>query len=284
MNSDVFRIAWACFLGGFIGALVALQFKPNLMWVGVVVGGLVGYVSYSYRQIINAAKIVWNRMPERRDLHDMWLWVKIGLMICLPNVILCGIAIVALIAFCGVVTFDVPFAMGEIKSDGILMSARLQYSHPYWYYLGGTLLVYAMLGVLNMIVSLRMFRQGFNREEMEMIRFAQKICLGATPGFLAVCIPVVVFLLGMGLLTFAWIGVLWVIQWLGGLLGKLVGGTFILIHSDARLICGTDAALGAFIGFSLNNALVGGITGALIGVLHYKFASMYFNKLVPKTA
>jgi len=56
--------------------------------------------------------------------------------------------------------------------------------------------------------------------------------------------------------------------------------TFKLVHSDLRLLCMTDAMFGALVGYFCGNALVGGITGALLGVLNYRFISVKWLKLV----
>lgn len=40
------KIFTACAIGSFIGALVALELQPLWWWLGLVIGGLVGYLSY----------------------------------------------------------------------------------------------------------------------------------------------------------------------------------------------------------------------------------------------
>ena len=56
---------------------------------------------------------------------------------------------------------------------------------------------------------------------------------------------------------------------------------FLLIHSDMRVLCMTDAALFAGVGYFLGSALWGAILGGLFGVLNYKVVSEYILGIVP---
>jgi hypothetical protein len=58
---------------------------------------------------------------------------------------------------------------------------------------------------------------------------------------------------------------------------------FRLIHSDIRLLCGTDAAIGACIGYFSHSALIGAIAGGMLGVLNFEIISIRVLKLVPAT-
>lgn len=54
---------------------------------------------------------------------------------------------------------------------------------------------------------------------------------------------------------------------------RFVLGVLRLIHSDIRLLCGTDAAIGAVVGFLFGYAIVGAIIGGFLGVLNYELVS-----------
>jgi hypothetical protein len=56
---------------------------------------------------------------------------------------------------------------------------------------------------------------------------------------------------------------------------------FVEIHSDIRLLCGVDAAIGAGIGYFTDNTLIGALAGGLFGVLNYYLISIKLLKLVP---
>jgi hypothetical protein len=77
--------------------------------------------------------------------------------------------------------------------------------------------------------------------------------------------------------------ILWIIRkvpFIATFLGQVAKRTFILIHSEIRLLCMTDAMLGALAGYFCGNALIGGVAGAILGVLNYKLVSVRWLKLV----
>lgn len=57
-----------------------------------------------------------------------------------------------------------------------------------------------------------------------------------------------------------------------------------IIYSDMRLLCGTDAALGAAIGYFAGNPIIGAAAGGIIGVLNFELVSKRLLKLVPRIA
>lgn len=64
---------------------------------------------------------------------------------------------------------------------------------------------------------------------------------------------------------------------------RFVKKYFIIIHSDFRLSCALDAAIGTSIGhFSGNNAIVGLIAGGIAGVMNYGFISRKLLRLEVK--
>ena len=54
---------------------------------------------------------------------------------------------------------------------------------------------------------------------------------------------------------------------------------FVLIHSDIRLLCGVDAAIGAGIGYFAGSVIVGMFAGGLFGVVNYEVVSKRLLKL-----
>jgi hypothetical protein len=56
---------------------------------------------------------------------------------------------------------------------------------------------------------------------------------------------------------------------------------FLLIHSEMRLLCLFDAALGSVIGYFAGNVLIGAIAGGVLGVLNFEILSRRILRLVP---
>ncbi|MBI2410046.1 hypothetical protein HYV30_03335 [Candidatus Kaiserbacteria bacterium] len=56
------------------------------------------------------------------------------------------------------------------------------------------------------------------------------------------------------------------------LLVRFARHLFVLVHSEMRLLCFCDTALGAAIGYYLGHAVFGALAGGLLGVAHYAVA------------
>ena len=56
---------------------------------------------------------------------------------------------------------------------------------------------------------------------------------------------------------------------------------FILVHSELRLLCGVDAAIGALVGFLIGSVVLGALAGGLLGLLNYELVSKRWLKCVP---
>lgn len=52
------------------------------------------------------------------------------------------------------------------------------------------------------------------------------------------------------------------------------------VHSEFRLLCAVDAAIGTAIGYYSGNAIVGAMAGAIFGVLDYEIVSIRLLKVV----
>lgn len=58
--------------------------------------------------------------------------------------------------------------------------------------------------------------------------------------------------------------------------------TFRYIHSDVRLLCGVDAAIGAGVGYFTGDMLLGALFGGLFGLLNYRVVRTYIFKISPQ--
>jgi hypothetical protein len=65
-------------------------------------------------------------------------------------------------------------------------------------------------------------------------------------------------------------------------IGRFIKTFFILIHSEMRLLCGVDAAIGAGIGYFYGNPILGMLFGGLFGVLNYEVVSKRLLRLPSK--
>jgi hypothetical protein len=66
------------------------------------------------------------------------------------------------------------------------------------------------------------------------------------------------------------------------LVGKFFMELFQYIHSDVRLLCGMDAAIGAGVGYFAGDMLIGALFGGAFGLLNYKIVRTYIFKISPQ--
>ncbi len=55
------KIALSCFIGGTLCCTVALIFTPIYWWFGLIAGFAGGYISYEFREVLNAIPIAWRK-------------------------------------------------------------------------------------------------------------------------------------------------------------------------------------------------------------------------------
>lgn len=264
------KVFIACALGGGVGALIALQLTPFFWWIGVLFGGLVGYLSYEFKTVMQAASIAWRMAGEgvpnllrivfsRRLLKGLIEVVTILLnvfIVLLPLGIAAFIAIslsgadpmkvylpVILISLTPVFLVGM---VGPIIFADIRASARTGKEHS--------------LNLGDTIVTLDLLYFNFILVPSSIAKAIWWLIRRTLPA-----IKLIVLALYWGVI----------------LLIKFVKYLFILIHSDLRLLCAMDAVIGAIIGFSASNALIGALAGGVIGVLNFELISKRLLHLVP---
>jgi len=247
------KIGLACFLGSFIGALMALQFHL-FWWIGVIIGGAIGYISYSFKEIPATVKRVWTEMPEPKVIGKSLINVSIET----------GKSVLgALVAILAVVVLVIAIALwfNSLKQACLFIYGGFDVAKlytSYWYWVGGTLIMY-------IFVLLFLIADGGDR--ILGFRIASIAILAGTPALSFITVPAVVLLIA---------GVaLWLVR-------HLLWRTIKLVHSDIRLLCMMDSLVGALVGYFTGNALIGGLVGCALGVVDYKLVSVRFLKLAPK--
>lgn len=266
MNTEK-RIALACFIGAVIGALLALQFNHYFWWAGILLGGVTGYLSYEFKVVMLAVKsvsgIVWREMTQQEYNIPAIPFDKIktvGKLVALMILVLASFCFVLVLALLVVASWAIvilflnlfPEDPGVLSKTGFTLACLLP----------GLALVSYVCQVFHEE------RPDPSHVNSAMIKLAIKafICLNGV-AFLCFVIPR---------------GLLWLIRRIPlavNFLIWVVKRTLILIHSEIRLLCMTDAMLGAFVGYFCGNALVGGVVGAVLGVVNYKLVSVRWLKL-----
>lgn len=248
MQKESWKVFLACAFGAGIGALVALQVNHWFWWIGLLVGGLTGYLSYEWKAVIKA-------IPRAFRATTSWRPPKYALAFALWE----PIPILNLIFF--------PVAI-------LLCLIREQVFWP-------TLFVVCLAMATSFVTVFPVFfllasMESTDREEESRAREVKKLRRVAFHTFPPVVlfwhlprglywlirrVPWFLAEVGRGLLAIAII--------FGRFLGRFSWQMFIRIHSERRLICGVDAMIGASIGYFAHHVIIGALAGGIIGLINH---------------
>ncbi len=249
MESKWQKVFVACALGAFIGGIVALQLNGYFWWVGLIAGGFVGYITYEFKAVLQAIPKAWRVVIGWRPNVEYWkAFGKLSVYFTLF-----------------ISTITVPLAILFL-----LISAEDITAYGY-------LLITPLMGLLMARVMTSDYNEGeYQSVVQEFRRFARFNALTTcwyVPKYL---------LLGM---WYSLKGTWWLLR--RGIpvtvvaITRFIWQVFKLIHSDERLLCGVDAAIGALVGYFTGNALIGAVFGGIFGVANFELVSKRLLHLVP---
>lgn len=255
MNKSL-KIFIACFLGAGIGTLTALQLNGYFWWVGLLVGGLIGYLSYEFKKVRRAIPKAWHAVKGWKPNKERWKvgWMMFWALVSFLSTILLAFSLllfidmetsvwttfVAIFGFSFLVsllmTIGIVSDMGVERFEKELGDAREMFKNfnpikVYFYYVPK----YIVLGLFHF----------FKGTIYVLVRI---------PGFL------------WGIIT---------------TIALFIKTLFTMIHSEIRLLCGIDAAIGATIGYFAGSVIIGAVSGGLFGLLNYEILSKRILHLVP---
>lgn len=246
-------------LGVIIGTMLSFSVQPAFWWIGVVIGGTVGYFSYCFREVGQAVREV-GQMMIKPNFRKGLLTVIVGL--------------VAVVWF--VVAFMIPAmflilllleSFGDDPAFLSLVFARLL--AIIWLIIAGGCGFQFMIEISGDAIDGSRWRYLW-----KFILFLNPISLVTYWPIRVLCVLAVAIADNIGS-ALAW-------------MGKFTIAVLVLIHSRERLLCLLDAALGSAIGhfLCLNRpgyyVLIWAIVGGLLGVAHYELISKRLLKVVPR--
>ncbi len=243
MNKRLQQIFFASAFGSFIGTCIAFQMYHTFWWIGMLVGGGVGYLTFDSGQVVRAVKNLSFSQEELGKFgRDAFVvFSMIGHM---------------LIPF-GVMVGTVFFLRSGGYSEDFITGVVFFVEFPFWI---GALLISIKFLTTENVVLLRDWK-----------------------GPLMWYNPLTALFLGLPILLFFFArAVPLLIRYLPSILRAIesfVTQVFIAIHSRARLVCMMDASLGTVIGYMSGSAFVGALAGGLIGVAHYYLISVKLLRL-----
>jgi hypothetical protein len=241
MKREAGKVFFASALGAGIGALVALEVVAWLWWIGLIVGGLVGYLSYEFKTVLAALPKAYRAARGWQTPPRYWRnvgWNFLGNM---------TIMIWLLIIFGSPAIANTP--LDSLPVIGVLGSLlviptfllALQATGDQKYLEGREIFLYAFPPIFIFYHLPRGLWWIIRRTPRAVVVAAVAI--------------------GRGLAAFV------------RFLPRFGWQVFIRIHSEMRILCGTDAMLGAAVGYFAGSATIGAVAGGLFGVVNYAFVT-----------
>lgn len=255
-QTEAGKVFVASAIGAAIGSLVALQVNTNFWWVGLLVGGIVGYLSYEWKEVVRAIPIaaraafpalVRGMSEFVKEMREAWTWAFGRPR---PFVYLH-------LLFGAVFSF--------LLSGDIFKTINFESSpSPLCALFCIAILLLFLLSTISVLLFLCIhIPYCFEEDDCEYCEnfFSETSYLKTTKMYFLE-IPK------------AWVKVLW------ELVSSMTTGfvrfgwkMFLLIHSERRLLCGMDAMLGACVGYFSGSVLVGALAGGILGVVNYVYVT-----------
>ncbi|MFZ2522106.1 MAG: hypothetical protein WAX44_01270 [Minisyncoccia bacterium] len=249
------KIALACFVGAFIGSIIALQIGTIGWPVGAIVGAFVAYLGYNIEEIVLAIPVAYRRTTSWRPDSEYWFcWRKV---------------------FCEFFNagFNILMTIGLFAAPLTWLSSTMSLTRVIMMQIAISFAMGVFMGLMSASASMSGVIR--NRERNDW-RNSHVVTSADFPNFFKYCnlmateeLPKFI----RGLVVATPIAVNFVIGVLVGIC-KFTATLFRLIHSELRLLCAVDAALGTAVGYFSGNALIGATAGALLGVLNYEIITV----------
>jgi hypothetical protein len=242
MNQSV-KVLLACALGAFVGTLVALQVNHNFWWVGFLVGFLVGYLSYEYKEVAVAVMIAWRETTSWRPDGAWWKAYVRAL----------GRLWVDFTGFgSGILVVGLSYLWLADHHDLKIKFMITGIALVLWPVLATVMICFGTVVLAEESTEQLEKTSGAAFYRMWFWDIPRALYEGVT-------------LLPAGIKV----------------TGKFLRRVFRLIHSEVRLLCGIDAAIGAAVGYHYHNVFIGMVVGGLWGVLNFEVFSIRVLKCVP---
>lgn len=306
------KVAFSCFIGGILCALVALRFTPNYWYVGILAGLAGGYLSYEFKKVWRAIPIVWQATHQGSINTGRNVIVSIEKWFQKPHPFL----YLALIISFPVCILVVKIMLIDMNLLAVLVSAMNETLFGEKFLLSSTLVILVILyacipilliqGILIRFFTFIGSRIGercyylpsslSDRGKKELIQELSEKGYCEKPITYTNIFRWAMKGVGLTILFFVW--TLWKYMFIG--IWKMIyySGMFLwylfkLIHSQERVLCAIDGTLGGvisyiylispFMSFTEKIVLVvfGGLLGAVIGILDYQIISKRILGVIP---
>ncbi|MBZ0242679.1 MAG: hypothetical protein K8F24_05655 [Bacteroidales bacterium] len=255
-----FSITCACAIGSGIGMMLAINF--GMFWlIGLLIGGLTGYVIYDFKSVIKAVPVAWNYAAGQLTTTN---WKMVGSR----TLIIIG----SIIAIAGypLLFLNLPHETGNLDAFFFLTSIFAMVVNC-------SLIGFSIVGKSAEDIPKELLDEwGLSFLAISAYRFYPLLIL------ILILSPIVsIYGMVIGLYKFLNFFLDIIIFWLK-FTRRFFWKLFMLIHSDIRLLVGIDSIIGGAVGYYFENMIIGMLAGAVWGFINYWLVSIKWLKLQPK--
>jgi hypothetical protein len=249
------KIFLACALGSIVGLLTALSISHTSALaciIGMVIGGMVGYLAYDFKKVLAAIKLTWKQVMKLKLNKDNWRGRRLTalLMFNIMLITIIGILLLVTIISLAVTAFNDPHNVPKNFIPTMLMILA-----------SGAGFMIFIVPIFFIVQQIFSGSKSFgDAEEQNFLRTyirrsnPLRIYFVLLPKLIFKEVPIFLFDMVKALYK------------LFLLLFKFVKKVFVLIHSDERLICMSYASAGALIGYVIpGTGVLKLIIGAVVG-------------------
>lgn len=271
-NKTALKIGLVCALCAGIGAVIALNMNQYFWWVGVLAGGILGYLSYELPKVIKAVPEAWKNTvdwgnKEKTELKKVFL-SNLGMILI------------------GFFNFLFIFQFSSVKFENT--SSNLEIFHYFQIYIGVVLIVSGS----SVFIAFSTLIHVLKEKDFPSISYYENALFFIKYSFVLIAPFVLMFFILKGLYFLIrlmyqhWDAIekscFNALKAVFRFIGNFLKSFFLMIHSEARLICGVDSCLGALIGYHYNSPIIGALSGMILGIVNYYIVSIKILKLTPK--
>ena len=268
----------SCASGAGIGYLLAVRFGVHLWWLGVLVGGVIGYLVYDIKQIVESIPRAWQYAKEKSQLNVD----RKTVMVILKET---GVLVYVLFTALFLQIMYGPLAKKFLTTHGIRID-----NNSFAESVIGLICFFGCALSLSLYFNYRTRKKVKDYESDKV--FLTRLGLYQTLKFaernfftyLVMSIlgsPIVLVLIIWNILSII-INAILLVPSLVKFTTRFLWKAFKLIHSDLRILVLVYSVTGGTIGYFCHSILFGMLVGGIGGVVTYKLISILWLKLQPK--
>lgn len=243
------QVYLALFGGGTIGLSLALHLGWSFAWVGALLGGLLAYIVCDYQAVLHTIPVAWRQAVRRRNRMRLRVFARNFLTATILYSSFWPIGVVLLyyvaeMSFLrSLMTFTIALSCASVLLACLAYSPRRPVKGSKDF--AKECRRFHLLWVYGYFIPWLI-----GQAVWQTVRFVPRFAVGIMDAIVAAVI----------------------------VCARFIRHLFVLIHSELRLMCLVDTALGVLIGYPFGHPIAGGIAAVCLGAVnHYLIARRWLG-------